>query len=317
MAVITVTGAPGCRAGESARLLAKRLSFEFISGATLDQLLVDDFGESKLKPRSVFIAAALSTLARLATEHHLVLCFPGAETLAAELGAVLRVLIVAPDKHRTGNLMVEYHLDKRGAEKMLAQLDRESRDMRKRRFGRTTTRPDAVDLTINTEDLDPDHAAAVIEQAARICRLPERGLLPAPQEADLQFQSRLQLARRGIRPVSQAKLSRKPFANDSEQIFANLLDFYRIEWQYEPRSFPIQWDEKGRVTEAFTPDFFLPELNLYIELTTMKQANVTRKNRKIRLLKSLYPQIQVQVFYQKDFQNLVFKYGLAQRPVPA
>jgi hypoxanthine phosphoribosyltransferase len=92
------------------------------------------------------------------------------------------------------------------------------------------------------------------------------------------------------------------------------LDFYRIAWEYEPRSFPIQWDADGHVTEAFTPDFYMPEFDLYIELTTMKQSLVTRKNRKIRRLKELHPNLNIQVFYQKDFENLIFKYGLAERP---
>ncbi len=45
----------------------------------------------------------------------------------------------------------------------------------------------------------------------------------------------------------------------------------------------------------------------------MKQANVTRKNRKIRLLRSIYPHVNIQVFYQKDVQDLVTKYGLPER----
>ena len=100
-------------------------------------------------------------------------------------------------------------------------------------------------------------------------------------------------------------------------MFANLLDFYRIAWEYEPRSFPIQYDRDGRVLEAFTPDFYLPEFDLYVELTTMKQSLVTKKNRKVRLLRELYPHVNIQVFYQKDFENLIFKYGLAERPVQA
>ena len=74
-------------------------------------------------------------------------------------------------------------------------------------------------------------------------------------------------------------------------------------------------DRDGNALESFTPDFYLPEFDVYIELTTMKQAHVTRKNRKVRLLRELYPQINIQVFYQKDFENLIFKYGLADRPV--
>jgi hypoxanthine phosphoribosyltransferase len=116
-------------------------------------------------------------------------------------------------------------------------------------------------------------------------------------------------------PPDKVALPRRSFAHPSEEIFANLLDFYRIPWEYEPRSFPIQWDRDGKVSEAFTPDFYLPEFDLYVELTTMKQSLVTKKNRKVKLLKELYPHINIQVFYQKDFENLIFKYGLAERTV--
>ena len=62
-------------------------------------------------------------------------------------------------------------------------------------------------------------------------------------------------------------------------------------------------------------DLYLPEFDLYVELTTMKQALVTKKNHKIRMLRRIYPDVNIQVFYQKDFQNLIFKYGLAERTV--
>jgi hypoxanthine phosphoribosyltransferase len=35
------------------------------------------------------------------------------------------------------------------------------------------------------------------------------------------------------------------FAHASERQFARLLDFYQIDWRYEPTSFPIAWDREG------------------------------------------------------------------------
>src|SRR5689334_19716504 len=61
------------------------------------------------------------------------------------------------------------------------------------------------------------------------------------------------------------------FAHRAEVEFARLLDFYGIEWRYEPDTFPLQWADDGRVTQQFSPDFYLPEYDLYIELTVMKQ----------------------------------------------
>ena len=135
----------------------------------------------------------------------------------------------------------------------------------------------------------------------------------AASAAEVQFQVRMQLARYGIVPPDRVHVERKAFGHPSEEVFANLLDFYRIAWDYEPRSFPLQWDKDGKVSEAFTPDFYLPEFDLYVELTTMKQANVTKKNRKIRLLRAIYPHVNIQVFHQKDVQDLVMKYRLPER----
>ena len=98
------------------------------------------------------------------------------------------------------------------------------------------------------------------------------------------------------------------FAHPSEEDFAKVLDFYCIEWLYEPRSFPLRW--KGdKIAEMFTPDFYLPELDLYIELTTLKQNLLTEKNRKLRQLRELYPEVNVMLLTKNDFLKLLAKYG--------
>jgi hypothetical protein len=103
------------------------------------------------------------------------------------------------------------------------------------------------------------------------------------------------------------------FAHASERQFAQLLDFYGIPWEYEPTSFDIEWDREGNVVRRFTPDFYLPEFDLYIEITTLNQKLVTRKNRKVRQLRERYPEIRCKVFYQRDYLSLVTKYGLEDR----
>ncbi len=106
------------------------------------------------------------------------------------------------------------------------------------------------------------------------------------------------------------------FAHPSERVAAEILDFYRIRWEYEPTTFPIEWDGEGRIIASFTPDFYLPDFDLYIELTTMSQKLVTKKNRKVRRLKELYPDVNIKIFYQKDFRRLLQRFGLgvAERP---
>lgn len=100
------------------------------------------------------------------------------------------------------------------------------------------------------------------------------------------------------------------FAHPSEEAFARLLDYYRIRWEYEPRTFILRTDEDDNPIESFTPDFYLPDYDLYIELT-VRRANLNRrKRRKIMLLRSLYPDIQIKLMNARDFERLMLKYGL-------
>ena len=94
------------------------------------------------------------------------------------------------------------------------------------------------------------------------------------------------------------------FAHHSEKELAQLLDFYRVDWQYEPRSFAIAWDARGAVAESFTPDFYLPEYDLYLEMTVIHPRLQTRKNRKLRLLREAYPAVQIKLFNKRDISRL-------------
>jgi len=100
------------------------------------------------------------------------------------------------------------------------------------------------------------------------------------------------------------------FAHESEEEFAGVLDFYGVRWQYEPRTFPLKHADDGRMIEAFSPDFYLPDLDLYIEITTLKQGLVTDKHRKLRRLQELYPEVQIKLLHKKDYLSLLSKYGI-------
>jgi hypothetical protein len=99
------------------------------------------------------------------------------------------------------------------------------------------------------------------------------------------------------------------FAHESEAEMARILDFYAVRWEYEPHTFPILWNLEGAVIESFAPDFYLPDLNVYLEMTTLKQRLVRKKNRKLRRLRELYPDLRVKLFYARDFRALMLKYG--------
>ena len=90
---------------------------------------------------------------------------------------------------------------------------------------------------------------------------------------------------------------------------ARILDFYGVRWEYEPHTFPLVWNLDGAVVESFSPDFWLADLDLYLEMTTLRQKLVRKKNRKLRRLRELYPDLRVKLFYGRDFRALMLKYG--------
>lgn len=104
-------------------------------------------------------------------------------------------------------------------------------------------------------------------------------------------------------------MSSTPFAHASEAELSRILDFYAVRWEYEPHTFPILWNLDGDVVESFSPDFYLPDLDLYLEMTTLRQKLVRKKNRKLRRLRELYPEINIKLFYARDFRALMLKYG--------
>lgn len=100
------------------------------------------------------------------------------------------------------------------------------------------------------------------------------------------------------------------FVHPAEATFARILDFYGLRWQYEPRTFPLEWDDQGNVIEAFTPDFYLPDQDMYIELTTLRPRLSAIKNRKMRRMGELYPDIKIKLFKRRQLHQLMVKFGL-------
>ena len=100
------------------------------------------------------------------------------------------------------------------------------------------------------------------------------------------------------------------FAHPSEEHFAAVLDFYGVRWEYEPTTFVLERHECGNIASAFTPDFYLPDFDLFLEVTSMRQAHVTKKNRKVRRLRESHPEVNIRVFYQRDLEDLQEKFPL-------
>jgi hypothetical protein len=179
-------------------------------------------------------------------------------------------------------------------------------------YGRVRLGGGLYDLQIKVDNMDTDFAVDLILKAVESKGISAKaGLIWRALE-----KLKASLERPGFSPDINEEfkyLSIPSFAHTSERDFARVLDFYRIKWEYEPKSFPIKWDKDGNAIEKFTPDFYLPELDLYIELTTLKQSLVTKKNRKVRMLRELYPDVNIKILYGKDYKRLLERFGIKRK----
>ncbi len=223
----------------------------------------------------------------------------GSQVILAENPEVLHVRIIAPEAVRVERVCSVYHLCQADSEKIVRTADRKHYRFVSTVFGVNLTDPDLYDLVLNTAALSVDECVTAI--------------LSLQRQKELNLQAERQVTRQlstgpDQSEVIQHKLELPRFKNESETEFARILDMYQIEWQYEPRTFPIEWDSEGNVTSAFSPDFYLPRFDTYLELTTMNQKYVTLKNKKARRLQELYPDIHIRIVYRKDFQSLVERF---------
>ena len=125
-----------------------------------------------------------------------------------------------------------------------------------------------------------------------------------------EYRIRRKLEQQAENSILQTQNSNLPnFKNESESEFARLLNLYQIDWRYEPKFFPVEWDDAHNVTMAFSPDFYLPKFDIYLELTTMNQKYVTAKKKKLEKLQELYPGINVKIIYKRDFLSLLERFN--------
>jgi hypoxanthine phosphoribosyltransferase len=161
-----------------------------------------------------------------------------------------------------------------------------------------------VTASLLIETSDPSTAVPVLAaDAAPAAALPGGTALPVGEALPESRGSRTR-RRRALSVVGEPR-----FAHASEAELARILDFYMVRWEYEPRTFPILWNLEGQVVESFAPDFYLPDLDLWLELTTLRQSLVRKKNRKLRRLRELYPMLRIKLLYARDFRALMLKYG--------
>ena len=201
---------------------------------------------------------------------------------------VINLRVTASDKTRIGRITKRYNVDLLEAEQIVTIGDRKQKRFVSTLFEQDLNDGNLYDLTFNTDYMSVNECAAVV-----LALIKERDLANRIRE-EVQESS-----------AEDHQTESVVFKNDTEAEFAHILDMYKIEWKYEPKTFPIEWDSEGNVKMAFSPDFYLPKFDTYLELTTMDQKYVTTKNKKLRMVRELYPGTNIRIVYKKDFVELV------------
>ncbi len=317
MAIVTVSRLEACRGEDVAAEVARRLGFRLLDRALMRELLysydllaaigrldeppaADSPGQPDAEARAVR-AATEGIIWHLAFRENIVLLGFGGQFLFSGCPGALHVRLGAALEFRLATAEAQ------GTRRSGAALQRREQARRRlvrQHFGEDLTRAEHYDLVLRVDTLGVETAAALIEQAVAACGLTGSGGFE---------EIRACAQTRGAREIDLDPLPASPtptrFANESEAEFARVLDFYRIPWKYEPETFPVEWWPDGRVKSSFSPDFYLTEMDTYLELTTMKQSLVTKKNRKVRLFRERYPDKKLLIFYGRDFKKLAQKFG--------
>ena len=308
MTVITISRQLASFGNEIAAALSQKLGWEIISREELFEKIIAHAANRHelhmlkqsakffLKPCKfgmTFLEYIDRELHAYAENHPIILVGFGSQVIFASEKDALHIRVIAPKSVRIARIKKRYHVSDEEAEQILTKAD-----LKQKRFVSTIFEIDLKDptfynVTFNTGILSVDECTASIH-----AMLKEHELLiqMEKQEADSEV----------VCNISDVPVLK----NQAEIEFAKLLDMYQIEWKYEPKTFPIEWDAEGNVISAFSPDFYLTNFDTYIELTTMNQKYVTDKNKKVRKLKELYPSINIKIVYKKDFHSLVERFNL-------
>lgn len=306
MAIITISRQNGSLGDEIADALAARLGtivisrkyaldnfFGEINPGTLDRLNESaKFFDLQLpgsdRTYADILVERIRALASESKDKDLVILGMGGSVLLSGFPGAIHVRVTASETTRLNTIARKYRITADEANEVLDIGDRKHRKFVRTVYGKDITAPEQFDLILNTDRLSVDECVDAIAELAR------------------KHDMRVRLAESNDSSKTIDHQTRNiAFKNETEEEFARILSLYNIEWLYEPKTFPVEWDAEGNVTMAISPDFYLPKFNLYLELTTMDQRYVTKKNKKMRLVKELYPGTNIRIVYKKDFNELV------------
>lgn len=310
MAIITISRQSGSLGREIAEQLSIKLNMPFITRKQLLTQHISDiatpyelnmleqspkFYLNQAKDGISFKEHIQNKLLEEASKGPCVILGIGGQIVFSNHPDAINIRVIASDTTRLMRFINRYGIKEAEAEKLLRQSDRRHKRFISTLYDVDWASPHLYDMILNTDHMSIEQCVELI--AFNICL-----------KDSLKFQNSFDCSSTKVENI----LSKKPiFKHPAEEEFANILNMHGIAWQYEPNTFPVKWDAEGNVTMAISPDFYLPKFDTYIEITTMDQKYVTSKNKKIRLVKELYPDINIKIVYKKDFYSLLERFGFS------
>ncbi len=312
MSIITISREFGSGGEAVARLVSQKTGFLLINKDSIARGLaehgieppgegLEDLDLEQDEAARSYIEATHEYIYDLAIRNDLVILGRGGSILFKDYPPALHVRIIAQFTRRVQRVMKTYDLNSDTAVKLVKEKDRNMIRYYRQVFDVNWNNLRLYNLVLNTEIMELEDVADIIVGAYRIHAEPReiKDAPPKPEIEDSVF-------------ATPAENETEHFMHSSEEEFAHMLDFYRIRWEYEPRTFLLEWDSEGNVVEAFSPDFYLPDQALFIELTTQKPKQAWKKNRKIRRMNELYPHINVKLIDKRGFESLLKKHSIDQ-----
>jgi len=328
MAVITISRQFGSGGEAIAEILAEATGYLLLNKKTLHRY-IGEHGVPEMRlewinessPRDIeeferervsYIKSLRENIADLARDNHVIMLGRGGQFLFQGRKDAVHIKVVATIEARSANIQQRFNVDKATALRLISEKDAERYNYTFYFHRGDWNDPEIYDLIINTSRISLAEAAELI-----LYFLKQREILSSqkfgkirPKIKELSEEKAKSMISSDVVALDSKDKQQKKFANKSEEEFARILDYYKIKYLYEPTTFPLKWDSEGNIESAFTPDFYFPDFDLYIELTTMKQELVTKKNRKLKELKKLYPDVNIKLFYRRDYRKLLEKFGI-------
>ncbi len=310
MAVITISRQSGSMGREIAEQLSTKLNIPLITRKQfLSQTLSDTLSPNELymleqSPKSylnisnegiTYKDLIEKKLSDEASKGPCVILGMGAQIMFSDSPDAINIRVIASHETRLKRFGTKYGQKGSSAEKLIKQTDRRHKKFISLLYGADSADPLLYDMVLNTDTMTVEQCVELIAYNINL------------KESMNFFSFFDQDNKEGNTTHSKNPVFKHP----AEEEFANILNMYGIAWEYEPKTFPVKWDAEGNVTMAISPDFYLTKFDTYIEITTMEQKYVTTKNKKVRLMRELYPGVNVNIVYKKDFYSLLERFGFS------